>query len=136
MQGLFDQKVPAGACVSQNDLVRLLGIPVQPMRDALRVLEAEGVLTIHPRSGIQFLKPDLELARSTYQFRSIIERAAARRYAETGDAERARELIDGHKALMALLEKEGLTEGALEALEVPEVEVGRASCRERVCKYG
>src|SRR3546814_12348824 len=65
LQGLFDQKVPAGAFVSQNDLVRLLGIPVQPLRDALRVLEAEGVLTIHPRSGIQFLKPDLELARST-----------------------------------------------------------------------
>src|SRR3546814_1939501 len=27
LQGLFDQKVPAGAFVSQNDLVRLLGIP-------------------------------------------------------------------------------------------------------------
>src|SRR3546814_16207336 len=70
---------------------------------------------------IQFLKPDLELARSTYQFRSIIERAAARRYAETGDAERARELIDGHKALMARIEKDGLTDSALEALEVLEV---------------
>src|SRR3546814_17385172 len=46
LQGLFEQKVPAGAFVSQNDLVRLLGIPVQPLRDALRVLEAEGVLTI------------------------------------------------------------------------------------------
>ncbi len=52
---------------------------MQPLRDALRILEAEGVLTIHPRAGIEFLKPDLELARSsTYQFRSIIERAAAR----------------------------------------------------------
>src|SRR3546814_6690494 len=70
---------------------------------------------------IQFLKPDLELARSTYQFRSIIERAAARRYAETGDAERARELVDGHKALMARIEKVGLTGGAREALEVLEV---------------
>src|SRR3546814_16697784 len=107
MQGLFDQKVPAGACVSQNDLVRLLGIPVQPLRDALRVLEAEGVLTIHPRSGIQFLKPDLELARSTYQFRSIIERAAARRYAETGDPENARALNAGNRALMARNQTDG-----------------------------
>jgi DNA-binding GntR family transcriptional regulator len=78
LEGLFEKRVPAGAFVSQNDLVKLLGIPVQPLRDALRVLEAEGVLTIHPRSGIQFLKPDLELARSTYQFRTIIERSAAR----------------------------------------------------------
>lgn len=117
LQGLFDRKVPAGAFVSQNDLVRLLGIPVQPLRDALRVLEAEGVLTIHPRSGIQFLKPDLELARSTYQFRSIIERAAARRYAETGDAGAAEQLRADHKALAAEIEKGGLADGALERLE-------------------
>src|SRR3546814_17289249 len=64
LQGLFDQKVPAGAFVSQNDLVRLLGIPVQPLRDALRVLAAEGVPTIHTRSGIPFLKPVIELALS------------------------------------------------------------------------
>lgn len=117
LQGLFDQKVPAGAFVSQNDLVRQLGIPIQPLRDALRVLEAEGVLTIHPRSGIQFLKPDLELARSTYQFRSIIERAAARRYAETGDANAARQLIADHKALRRRIEKEGVSDDALKALE-------------------
>src|SRR3546814_20121718 len=98
LQGLFDQKVPAGAFVSQNDLVRLLGIPVQPLRDALRVLEAEGVLTIHPRSGIQFLKPDLELARRTYRFRSMIERAAARRLDKRGDPEKARERAPGPDA--------------------------------------
>ena len=65
LEGLFTRKVPAGAYLSQNDLVRLLGLPVQPLRDALRILETEGVLTIHPRAGIEFLKPDLELARST-----------------------------------------------------------------------
>src|SRR3546814_6704953 len=73
LQGLFEQKVPVGAFVSQNDLVRLLGIPVQPLRDALRVLEAEGVLTIHPRSGIQFLKPDLELARRSEEHTSELQ---------------------------------------------------------------
>ena len=30
--------MPVGAFVSQNDLVKLLGIPVAPLRDALRVL--------------------------------------------------------------------------------------------------
>lgn len=39
-EALFDRKVPAGAFVSQNDLANLLDIPVQPLRDALRVLEA------------------------------------------------------------------------------------------------
>src|SRR3954468_450107 len=93
LEGLFTRKVPAGAYLSQNDLVRMLGVPVQPLRDALRILEAEGVLTIHPRAGIEFLKPDLELARSTYQYRSIIERAAARTYAENGDPAAIAQLI-------------------------------------------
>jgi len=120
LEGLFDRRVPAGAFVSQNDLVRLLGIPVQPLRDALRVLEAEGVLSIHPRSGIQFLKPDLELARSTYQFRSIIERAAARSYAEAGDATEIKSLIKDHHAFIAALETKGLTGAMLERLEALE----------------
>lgn len=120
LQGLFDRLVPAGAFVSQNDLVKLLGIPVQPLRDALRVLEAEGVLTIHPRSGIQFLKPDLELARSTYQFRSIIERAAARAYAEVGDANEVKEMIAEHHAFIGALESEGLTATMMERLETLE----------------
>ena len=120
LEGLFDRRVPAGAFVSQNDLVQLLGIPVQPLRDALRVLEAEGVLTIQPRSGIQFLKPDLELARSTYQFRSIIERAAARSYAESGDAAEMKTLIKEHQSLIGALESKGLTSTMLERLEMLE----------------
>ena len=100
LTGLFDRTVPAGAFVSQRDLVDLLDVPVQPLRDALRVLEAEGIVTIHPRSGIQFVKPDLDFVHNTYQFRSIMERAAARRFAETGDAELITELHDAHVELI------------------------------------
>lgn len=103
LAGLFDGTVAAGAFLSQGDLVKAIGVPVQPLRDALRVLQAEGVLTIHPRSGIEFLKPDMELARSTYQFRSIIERAAARAYAENGPADEISTLIVDHEALIAML---------------------------------
>jgi DNA-binding GntR family transcriptional regulator len=116
LEGLFDRKVPAGAFVSQGDLVKLLDIPIQPLRDALRVLEAEGVLTIHPRSGIQFLKPDLELARSTYQFRTIIERAAARSYAESADSASIAALITEHEALIEALGKGGFDASMLERL--------------------
>ena len=88
---LYDRKLPAGAFVSQAQLVELTGVPVGPLRDALRVLEAEGVLTIHPHTGIQFVKPGLELTRSTYQFRGIIEAAAVAVYAETAPESDIRE---------------------------------------------
>lgn len=126
LEGLFERKLPAGAFVSQNELVQLLGIPVAPLRDALRVLEAEGVLTIHPRSGIQFVKPGLELTRATYQFRSIIERAAIRVYAETADEDAMRALEARHLALVAAVEKQGLAVQHLAEVEVLETSLHHA----------
>lgn len=120
LEGLFTRKVPTGAFLSQNDLVRLLGLPIQPLRDALRVLETEGVLTIHPRAGIEFLKPDLELARSTYQFRSIIERTAARTFAETADPAVIDQLLADHKALIAQITAKGWLPEHLPQLEALE----------------
>lgn len=120
LETLFERKIPAGAFVSQNELVRLLGIPVAPLRDALRSLEAEGVLTIHPRSGIQFVKPGLELTRSTYQFRTIIEKAAVAVYAETADEDELAAIEQRHLAAMRGLEAEGITKALaaeMEALE-------------------
>ena len=77
LKGLFDRTIPVGTDLSQAELIRLLGITAQPLRDALRTLENEGLVTIHARSGIRFVRADLELSRSTYQFRSLIERAGA-----------------------------------------------------------
>ena len=121
LETLFERKIPAGAFVSQNELVKLLGIPVAPLRDALRVLETEGVLTIHPRSGIQFVKPGLELTRSTYQFRGIIERAAVAVYAETADDAELDEIERRHRGAIRAAETEGLTDAVKQELEDLEV---------------
>lgn len=121
LENLFDKRLPAGAFVSQNELVKLLGIPVAPLRDALRMLEGEGILTIHPRSGIQFVKPGLELTKSTYQFRTILERAAVRVFAEAGDEDLIREIGDRHRALHRMLESEGLVQATIEEIEALEV---------------
>src|SRR5689334_3014104 len=120
LEGLFTRKVPAGAYLSQNDLVQMLGLPVQPLRDALRVLETEGVLTIHPRAGIEFLKPDLELARSTYQFRTMIERTAARTYAEGADPAAMEKLLKDHETLIKQITNKGLEPEHLPQLETLE----------------
>ena len=114
---LFDRRLPAGSFVSQAELVELTGVPVAPLRDALRVLEAEGIVTIHPRAGIQFVKPGLELTRSTYQFRGIIESAAVAVFAETaGEAEL--DAIDvRHRSAVATVERDGVTPTLLDELE-------------------
>jgi DNA-binding GntR family transcriptional regulator len=120
LEALFDRKVQAGAFVSQGELSELVDVPVAPLRDALRVLEAEGILTIHPRSGIQFVRPGLELTRSTYQFRSIIERAAIRVFAEEGDEALVTAMLERHLRLMMAIATEGL--GAPELVEMEALE--------------
>jgi DNA-binding GntR family transcriptional regulator len=113
MDALFRRRIPAGAFVSQGDLVELLGVPIQPLRDALRVLEAEGIVTIHPRAGIEFVKADMALIRSTYQFRTIIECAAVRNYAEKALIENIDALLARHYAFIDEIEKNGFEEGGL-----------------------
>ncbi|MET0365865.1 MAG: GntR family transcriptional regulator [Sphingobium sp.] len=120
LAGLFDRRVSAGSFISQGELGDLLGLPVQPLREALRVLETEGILKIHPRSGIEFLKADLELTRSTYQFRSVIERASVRVFAETAEAEEITALIDAHRALLEQVQAEGATEAVNDEMEALE----------------
>ncbi len=117
LEGLFDRRISAGSFVSQGALQRLLDLPIQPLRDALRVLETEGILKVHPRSGIEFLKADLELARSTYQFRSIIERSAARAYAETADEADIADLIDAHRQLLDRVQAGGAIDELSVAME-------------------
>ena len=117
LETLFERKIPAGAFLSQNDLVEILGIPIAPVRDALKILETEGIVTIHPRSGIQFIKPGLELTRSTYQFRGILERAAVAVYAETADEAELAEIERRHVAVTHVVEKDGLTDWARAELE-------------------
>jgi DNA-binding GntR family transcriptional regulator len=109
LEALFERRVQAGSFVSQGELSEIVDIPVAPLRDALRVLEAEGILAIHPRSGIQFVRPGFELTRSTYQFRSILERAAVRVFAEQGDEDLIEELSRRHQTLISTITEKGLT---------------------------
>ncbi len=123
LEGLFDRRVPAGAFISQNELSAIVDVPVAPLRDALRVLEAEGILTIHPRSGIQFIRPGMELTRATYQFRSIIERAAVRVFAEQGDEAVMNALEIRHSRLLRRVERDGLGKEHLEEMDALEGEL-------------
>ncbi|MGJ8679346.1 GntR family transcriptional regulator [Paraglaciecola sp.] len=121
LKWVFDGRLAPGAFMSQSELSKSMDIPMQPLRDALRVLESEKMLIIHPRSGIQFRKPDLEFIRATYQFRSIIESAAARHFAQYGHESVITDLIDEHHKLIEKLAQEGITKGMLEDIEAIEM---------------
>jgi DNA-binding GntR family transcriptional regulator len=105
LDGLFNRRIATGTVISQNELVELLGVPLQPLRAALRVIEIEGLVEIHPRVGISFIRPDMELIRSTYQFRMIIEGDAVRNCAERAPTEEIEALLGDHEELIEELER-------------------------------
>ena len=75
-EALLTGRIRSGSVMSQSELVQMLGVPISPLREAIQVLEAEGLLTVMPRSGIQIVQPDLELIKNAYQLRRLIEREA------------------------------------------------------------
>jgi DNA-binding GntR family transcriptional regulator len=91
-------------------LSEMIGVPVTPLRDALQVLESEGLVTIHPRTGIEIIDPGLQLVRSTYQFRSIIESAAIEVYCEVATEAELTELERRHQAAIELMRTAGYNE--------------------------
>ncbi len=118
---IFGGRIKPGAFMSQAELVELLGVPVAPLRDALKLLESEGVVLVEPRSGIRFVKPDLPLIRSTYQFRTILERAGAAAYAQTADAGELDAIEARHLAFLERIRRDREAMPADEELEALEI---------------
>ena len=99
IESLLERRISVDAFVSQGRLSSIVGIPVAPLRDALHVLQAEGILTIRPRAGIEFIRPGHKLMRSIYEFRAIVERHAVRIFAEQADEQVFESLIRKHHNL-------------------------------------
>lgn len=114
---LFDGRLKGGTIVSQADLARLVDVPVGPLRDALRFLQAEGLVTIHSRSGIEIRKPDLQLLRNTYQMRMFLELPAVRRFAESAPMVEIESMIAAHEKAIALIEGRDFLESEAVAAE-------------------
>jgi len=119
---LFERRIEAGAFISQGELVALLGVPVGPLRDALQALQAEGLVTIRARSGIEIAKADFALIRNTYQLRFMLEREAVRRFAETGRLDRMAAMEAEHHALAEALRGREVAPG--QARRVSEIDLG------------
>ncbi|MBL6929620.1 MAG: GntR family transcriptional regulator [Rhodospirillales bacterium] len=107
---LFGGKIRPGQFVSQRELVKLLGTPLGPVREALQRLEIEGLVQIVPQRGIQVIEASLRLIRDTYQLRMVVEKEAAAKFAETASDEEIDALETAHLEIVARAEKDGLSD--------------------------
>ena len=80
---LFKRNLVPGQFVSQGELCELLDIPLGPTREALKRLEAESLVRLIPQRGIQIADIGVSLIRDAFEFRTILEVAAVRRFTES-----------------------------------------------------
>jgi DNA-binding GntR family transcriptional regulator len=76
-EAVVDGLLPPGAKLSERGLAAALGISAQPVREALRQLEAEGMVETRPRSGSFVASLDRVRLVEMGRIRAALEGAAA-----------------------------------------------------------
>lgn len=75
-----------GAPLRQEQLAGELGVSRTPLREALRVLEREGLVTVSPGRGARVLVGDQRRLVAAYELREVLDGLAARLLAARGAA--------------------------------------------------
>ncbi len=105
---ISEGELPRGQRLQQEELALRFQTSITPVREALRQLEAEGLLTAHPNRGVRVADADLEKVKLTYVQRRLVEpyamRRATRRLAPR-DVDRACRLVDEMEAAVALADR-------------------------------
>lgn len=80
---LFAGELRSGQFISQRELTTLLGATLNPVREAIRKLEAEGLINVYAQRGIQIVEADPKAINDAYEYRLLLETNALRHFAAT-----------------------------------------------------
>lgn len=91
---------PEGAPLRQDALAAELGVSRIPVREALRQLEAEGLVTLSPHYGATVTSLSIEEVRELFELRALLESDLLRRalpHLDASDLDRADEILDRYE---------------------------------------
>lgn len=100
--GILDGTITPGRQLVQDDLARAFGTSRIPVREALRQLEADGIVAYHPHRGASVALLTARDVREIYEMRAPLEKLALRLAVPKLDRERlvaARRAIDDSLAV-------------------------------------
>jgi DNA-binding GntR family transcriptional regulator len=85
-QAIIDRRLAPGQRLIERELVELTGVSRTSVREALRELAAEGLVTAIPNKGTVVTSVSAEEARQLYQVRSALEGLAGRLFVQHATA--------------------------------------------------
>lgn len=84
---LLAGELRTGQFVSQRELADLLGATLNPVREAIRKLEAEGLINVYAQRGIQIVEGGPKAINDSYDYRLLLETNAVRHLIARAGAE-------------------------------------------------
>ena len=81
-QAIVEQRLEPGHRLIERELVEQIGVSRTTIREVLRQLDAEGLVTTIPQKGAVVALPSAEEAADLYEVRAALEALAARRFVE------------------------------------------------------
>lgn len=84
-ESLYEQKLRPGQFVSQRQLSEMFDMPMGAIREALKRLEADGLISLIAQRGVQIADINVDFINEAFEFRILIEVEAARRIAKSPD---------------------------------------------------
>jgi DNA-binding GntR family transcriptional regulator len=98
-QAILEHKLVPGQRLIERELVELTGVSRTSIREALRELAAEGLVTTIPNKGTIVAEVTVEEARQLYQVRSALEALAGRLFVENATVAQRRALTSALRAV-------------------------------------
>ncbi|MEJ1979135.1 MAG: GntR family transcriptional regulator [Acetobacteraceae bacterium] len=105
---ICEQQFPPGARLIERQLCEMLGVSRTLIREALRELEAEGLVTSVPHRGPSVAVLDRETAKGIYEVRAVLEALAGRLFVERATGEDRRRLAKAAAALDRARERDDI----------------------------
>lgn len=90
-----------GDRLTEADIAERLGISRTPVREAMRQLESDGLISHTPRSGSTIRMLDYSEVSELYEMRAVLESTAARFAARAASDVEVEELVSIHEAMCA-----------------------------------
>ncbi|HWK19236.1 MAG TPA: GntR family transcriptional regulator [Microbacteriaceae bacterium] len=91
---ILDFRLSPGQRLVERELIEQLGVSRTTVREALRELTSEGLVTVVPQRGAVVAAPSLDEAEDLYEIRAVLESLLVERFVERATDEQIQRMVD------------------------------------------